>query len=281
MKVFKIIGDHKIKFVSLLFVLLFFLVYFSQSIFIYIYPGQAGILFQALSADPLSNERYDPGLYTVAPWNRMYIYDVTKQKKTLDVDALTKNGLFVELRISSIFHPNPDELKELTTHIGTDYIEKILVPAIYASAREVVGKYLPEDLYTTAMDRFQEQILRETQRELTGLPFLVEEVVVEKVELPGPINKAIENKLKLQQDALAYEFILKKEQDEAKRREIEANSINAYQKVVNESLNDDLLRWMKIRTLGELGKSDNSKIIVFEGESGRMPLLLNPSGDTP
>jgi regulator of protease activity HflC (stomatin/prohibitin superfamily) len=270
----RILRQHKIKIVSLLFILLFLIVYLAPSIFIYIYPGQAGLLFSAFSTEPLPDRIYREGLYVIAPWNRMYIYDITKQKRTLEIDALTNNGLFVNLRVSVIFHPNPKKLKELLTHIGPDYTDKVIIPTLYSAVRQVIGNHTPEALYTTAREILHDHIIAAAQQEFTGLPFLVEEVVVEKLAMPDSINAAIENKLKSQQDALAYQYLLAKQVDEAKRQKIEAAGIHEYQAIVGSNLTPALLKWLEIRALHDLSQSQNSKIIVL-GNSEEMPLVLD------
>ncbi|MCP4414670.1 MAG: prohibitin family protein [Gammaproteobacteria bacterium] len=266
---------HTLKFVSAIFVFLFFVAYFFESMFVYIYPGQAGLLFRSLSETPFQSKSYKEGLYSIAPWNKMYIYDLTKQLKTLDVVALTSNGLTVNVRVSSIFHPIKDELAELTLHVGKDYINKILVPTIVSSAKEVIGNYLPENLYTTDMHVIQEQILQEAKRELKVLPITIETVVVEEIELPKSINQAIEHKLKHQQEGLAYEYILKRELDEAKRRKIEAESVKAYNEVIKSSLNKEVLQWLRIKSVAELTQTKNSKVIVMDTEVSSVPVTIS------
>ncbi len=206
----------------------------------------------------------------------MYIYDLTKQRLTMDVHALTSNGLKVSMRITSIFHPNGSKLIEMTKHIGSDYVDKIIVPTIYSSSREVIGKYRPEDLYTTARHIIHDQVMAAALRKSTELPFVIEDVVVENIEFPGAINAAIESKLKHQQDALAYEYILQMETDKATRRKIEAESIQAYNTIIKNSLNADTLQWQKIKALADLSKSDNSKVVVLEGNNQTVPVLINP-----
>ena len=269
------LARHKIKFVSFVFFVLFFFAFFFQSIFVYVYPGQSAVLFRALSSQPIEQKVYREGLYTIAPWNKMYIYDLTKQRVSLDIDALTSNGLTIKLHVTSIFYPKVDELATLTRNIGKDYLNKIISPTVFSSTREIIGNYLPENLYTTDMHIIQDQILEEAHRELAGLPFEIEQVVVEKIELPSSINKAIEFKLKHQQDALAYQYILQGEEAEAKRRKIEAESVQAYNNAIKSSLNDDVLEWLKIKALADLSKTENSKVIVFDGDRNSVPVVID------
>lgn len=268
------IQDHKITVGTVLFVFLFLVVYFFNSIFIYIYPGQTGILFNVMSNEPLPDTSYKEGLYVVAPWNKMYVWDTKLQKKTLDVGALTNNGLGVTVRISAVFRPDPEEMKELVDHIGPDYTDKILVPILFSSVRKVIGKYPPEALYTSARNGLHDEIFKAVQQAMDEPPFMVESLVIENLELPKAIQTAIENKLRLQQEALAYQYILKKEADESKRREIEAASIKKYQDTVSAGLTPETLKWLEIRALYELSKSNNSKVIVMGGGES-IPLVLD------
>ncbi len=274
MNPFALLRRYKITVATVLFVLLFLGVYLAPSMFVYVYPGQAGLLFHAMSKEPLPDRVYKEGLYLVAPWNKMYIYDVTKQKRTLEMDALTNNGLFVSLRVSVIFHPDAEKLKELLTHIGSDYTDKVIIPTLYSTVRQVIGSYTPEALYTTARETLHNDIIAEAGREFTGLPFLVEDIVVEKFTMPKSINAAIENKLKAQQDTLAYQYLLAKQRDEAKRQKIEAEGIHEYQAIVGANLTPELLKWLEIRTLHDLSQSQNSKVIVL-GNAEQLPLVLD------
>ncbi len=272
-------SDHlsrlKSKFVLSVLIILFFLAYFFKSIFIYVYPGQSAVLFRSLSSQPMDSKVYTEGLYTIAPWNIMYIYDLTKQRMTFDIDALTSNGLTVKLSITAIFQLDRSKLDILTMNYGIDYRNKIITPAIFSSTREIIGHYLPESLYTTAMHVIQQQIHDETIKDFQEVPFNIEHIVVEKLELPDSINQAIESKLKHQQKAQAYEYILVQEKDEAKRREIEAESIRSYNNKIKSSLNSDVIHWLKVKALADLSKAPNSKVIVFEGDGNSVPVVID------
>ncbi|WP_027185014.1 prohibitin family protein [Desulfovibrio inopinatus] len=269
--------QHKIISISFVFVMLFLFVYLSPLMFVYIYPGQAGVYFNALAQEPLADDIYREGLYMIAPWNKMYVYTVTKQKRTLQVDALTNNGLYVSMSVSAIFHPQPEGLKELVRHIGPNFTDNILVPVIYSATRQVIGKYLPEALYTSARTELQRDILAEAKKELDGQPFAFEDLVIEKLELPKAINAAIEDKLKRQQEALSYQYLLQLASDEAKRRRIEAEGIKQYQEIVGSNLSPNLLRWLEIKAMSDVSRSDNSKVVVI-GSPENMPLVLDAGG---
>ena len=268
------VKTHRVKIASVLFVLVFLALYFSPILFVYIYPGQAGVLFHSLSDEPLSDKTYREGLYVVAPWNRMYVYDITKQKRTEDVQTLTRDGLPVTVRVSVIYRPDVDQLRTLAREVGPDYAEKILVPFIHSATRKIVGHHTPEDLYTGRRQTLHAEIQEETAKQFEGIPFLVENTIVENVIMPDSLNASIEQKLKYQQDALAYQFLLEKQRNEASRMEIEAEGIKTYQDIVGSNLTPELLEWLEIRALYDAANSENSKVIIM-GAGEETPVVLD------
>jgi regulator of protease activity HflC (stomatin/prohibitin superfamily) len=99
-------------------------------------------------------------------------------------------------------------------------------------------------------------------------------LLIRSITLPPQIKEAIENKLKQEQEALAYKFKLDKERSEAERKRIEAEGIAKYNQILSSSLTDKILQQKGIDATIELSKSQNTKVIVIgSGDSG-MPLIL-------
>ena len=59
------------------------------------------------------------------------------------------NGLEISLDISILYQPLYDELGLLHQTKGQNYLNSVLLPNIRAVARSVVGRYTPEQLYST------------------------------------------------------------------------------------------------------------------------------------
>ncbi len=70
------------------------------------------------------------------------------------------------------------------------------------------------------------------------------------------------------------EFILKKEEQEAQRKRIEAKGIKDFQTIVSEGINDQLLRWKGIEATEKLANSPNSKVVVIGSGKDGLPLIL-------
>ncbi|MBF0204136.1 MAG: prohibitin family protein [Desulfamplus sp.] len=255
---------------------LFFIVYLADLIFITVYPGHTGVLFRRLFNPGTETRKvYDEGLHIIAPWNKMYVYDVRIKEKKQNVNVLSQNGLTIKVDISIRYHIVKGKTPILHKQVGPDYEEKIIIPSIISSVREVVGEYRPEEIYTTARHLIQDKLLIEVIEETGRIPIIYDDVIVENISLPDLINTAIELKLKQQQQFLEYEFRVKKAEREIERKEKEAIGISQFQKIVTESLSPELLKWKGIMATLELAKSPNTKVIIVGGGKNGLPIIFN------
>ena len=88
------------------------------------------------------------------------------------------------------------------------------------------------------------------------------------------IKQAIERKLRQEQESLEYEFRLISAQKEAERQVIEAQGKADANKILSQSLNDQILKDKGIEATLKLSESNNSKVIVIgSGDSG-LPIIL-------
>jgi len=205
--------------------------------------GHGGVLFRPFSGGVDTSKVYEEGFHWVAPWNDMVKYDLRLQEREEPMDVLARNGLSIHLDVSFRFLPIAQELPKLYREIGPDYAEKVVMPQIRSSARKVIGKYLPEELYSTKREIIQEEIYHETDSILRTKHIHLDAVLIRSVKLPASIAEAIERKLRQEQEAMEYEFRIQKEQKEAERKRIEALGIKQFQDIVSSGLNPYLLRW--------------------------------------
>ncbi len=106
----------------------------------------------------------------------------------------------------------------------------------------------------------------------------VDDIIIRTVSLPDTVKASIESKLVNEQQFLAYDFRLKTEAEESRRKKIEAEGHNTFQRIVGASLTDKLLQWQGIQATLELAKSPNAKVVVIGSGKNGLPLILNDSG---
>ena len=99
-------------------------------------------------------------------------------------------------------------------------------------------------------------------------------LLIRSINLPAQIKEAIENKLKQEQEALAYQFRLDKEKSEAERKRIAAEGEARANQIINSSLTSSLLRMRGIEATTMLAQSPNSKVVIIGSGSDGLPLIL-------
>jgi regulator of protease activity HflC (stomatin/prohibitin superfamily) len=240
-------------------------------------PGQAGVIFRPFGGgvDTL-NPPLQEGVHVIAPWNKVYIYNIRQQELKETMKVLSQDGLDITLEASIWFQPSVSNLGKLHKYRGRNYINDVLKPAVRSATRAVVGRYTPEQIYSTKREAIQQEIFDETQQILKNQFVQLNKILVRDVTLPPTIKNAIERKLKQQQEALEYEFRLQKEKKEAERKRIEAEGIRDFQHIVTEGISDKLLRWKGIEATLKLAESTNSKVIVIGSGKDGLPIILNP-----
>ncbi|WP_025740374.1 prohibitin family protein [Aquimarina pacifica] len=238
--------------------------------------GEAGVLFKTFGGGVVTDEpALGEGFHIIAPWNKVYVYN-TKQQEVFEkkMQVLSSNGLEISLDVSVLYQPKIEKLGMLHQTKGEDYLNIVIVPEIRAVARSVVGRYTPEQLYSTKRDAIQNEIFEETKKKVDGQHVQLNAVLVRDVTLPIAIKEAIERKLKQEQESLEYEFRIEKAKKEAERQRIDAEGKAAANTILSASLTDKILKEKGIEATLELSKSPNAKVVVVGSGKDGMPLIL-------
>jgi len=258
----------------IIFAVIIAVIFFSKS-FVTVDAGEAGVLWKRFSGGVVVDQpALGEGFHVVAPWNKVYIYEVRRQESFEKMKVLSSNGLDIQLDASVWYQPKAAEIGKLHQEIGEDYLNRILLPTIRSAARSVVGRYTPEQLYSSKRDAIQEEIFQESKKIINEQHILLDEILVRDVTLPATIKDAIERKLRQEQESLEYEFRLEKASKEAQRQIIEAQGKADANRILSASLTDKILRDKGIEATLELSKSPNSKVVVIGSGKDGMPLIL-------
>jgi len=262
------------KYVFIAFAVIFIFSILSSTTFITIPPGKKGVMFKRFAGGINKDKIYDQGFHVVAPWNELIIYDVRINEGFEKMEVLSKNGLSIQVELSYRYNPLGDKIGFLHDEIGSDYLERIIKPEIRSATREVIGKYLPEELYSTQREAIQDEIYQRTLKAVSAKYVNLDAVLIRSVELPAKLKDAIELKLETEQEAFQYEFRLDKERAEAERKIIEATAKAESNRILSQSLTDKILTEKGIEATLELAKSPNSKVVIVGGGDGGMPIIL-------
>jgi len=264
-----------IKYVIFFIILMMIFSILTSTVFVTIPPGHKGVMFKRLGEGVVVDKVYDEGFQIVAPWNTLEKYDIRYTDETANMDVLSKNGLSIKVELSYRFNPIPDKVGFLHKEVGKNYAMGIIKPEIRSATREVIGKYLPEELYSTKREAIQDEIFQMTRDALIPKHLNLDAVLIRSVELPATLKNAIEQKLQEEQLSFQYEFKLDRERKEAERKIIEAQAKADANKILNASLTDKILQDKGIEATLELAQSPNSKVVIVGGGDAGLPLILN------
>lgn len=235
--------------------------------------GEAGVVFKPFAGGVDTETTLGEGFHIIMPWNKVVTYEVRQQEEKEKMKVLSSNGLQIDIDISIWYRPDVSNLPQLHQEKGERYKEVILKPAMRSAMRSVVGRYTPEEIYSSKRDVIQSEIEAETKKIFSTQYILMERVLVRDIALPATIKAAIEKKLKQEQESLEYEFKLNKQKKEASRLKIEAEGKAEANRILSASLTDKILREKGIEATLKLAESPNSKVVVV-GNSDGMPLIL-------
>ncbi len=253
------------------------LIVLYQTSTVTIRSGEAGVLYKQFGQGTVTDTYYSEGFHFIAPWNDMFIYNVRNQEQRELMEALSKNGLTIQMEMSIRFRPIISEVGFIHQTLGLNYRDVIVLPEVRSAARQIIGRYDPEELYSTKRDFIQDEIFNNVRERLEEKNIYLDAILIRGIELPPNIKEAIEKKLKQEQESKEYEFRIQKETKEAERKRIEAQGIKDFQDIVSEGISDKLLRWKGIEATLELSKSSNAKVVVIgQGDDG-LPLILGDS----
>jgi prohibitin 1 len=186
------------------------------------------------------------------------------------------------LEISCLYHLEADKADQVYREIGPNYENVVVKPQFRSAIRDNTVKHESKDLYTSGREVITNEIFTELVADLKPRGFVVEKILLRRIQLPQMVVEAINAKLAADQQAQQMQFVLAKERQEAERKRIEAQGIQDFQKIISQGLSEQLLRWKGIETTKALAESNNSKIVIIGGRDG-LPLILNtgPAGGSP
>ena len=236
--------------------------------------GEAGVLWKRFGGGVVTDQPpLGEGFHLVAPWNTVIVYETRQQELTEKMKVLSSNGLDIQLEATAWYQPVTQELGFLHQTKGANYLDRVLKPAMRSATRSVVGRYTPEQIYSSKRDAIQEEIFDETKKIVQDQHIQLNDVLVRDVTLPVAIKDAIERKLSQEQTSLEYKFKLEIAQKEADKQRIEAQGKADANRILSASLTDKILQDKGIEATLKLSQSANTKVVVVGGSDG-LPLIL-------
>ena len=279
--------------------------------------GQVGVLWKRFNSYDLycwcfvgrgtivdPRELRDEGLHVIWPWDKLFLYNLRLQSRTQTYNAISKDGVVVNAQINMRYQLLHNYVGVLHKFIGPNYLYSVVDPEIGSRAREVISQYTAQEVYTSR-EQIQEKIRQEAQKSLAGhLNSLVQPEAMEQpdpkhyndflqnsiqiidtlvlsIELPPAIVAAINRQTQQFYEIQEFKYRVEREAQESTRKQVEANGIAAFQRIVGQGISESYLRWRGIEATLALAQSPNSKVVVIGSGKDGLPIILGNMDSPP
>jgi prohibitin 1 len=222
----------------------------------------------------VTGETLGEGLHLINPMTTSNEMSVQTQTIKESANVPSSEGLMMALDTSLIYHLNPDSAAHVFQSIGSDYEDKVVENNLRSAIREATASHTANALYTGEREAVANEIKDKITKELSVRGITVEAVLLRDIQLPATLKASIEAKQQAEQEALAMNFRLQKETQEAQRKRIEAAGVRDFQQIVAQGITPSLLEWKGIEATETLARSANTKVVVIGNNKNGLPLIL-------
>jgi regulator of protease activity HflC (stomatin/prohibitin superfamily) len=222
----------------------------------------------------VTGEMLPEGMHVINPLKTNNEMSIQTQSIKESASVPSSEGLVMNLDTSLIYHLDPSKASDVYQKIGADYEARLIEPNLRAAIREATASHSANALYTGEREMVAKQINDQLASLLGPRGFIVESILLRDIQLPATLKASIESKQQAEQEALAMNFRLQKETQEAQRKRIEAAGIRDFQQIVAQGISPALLEWKGIEATENLAKSANAKVVVIGNNKNGLPLIL-------
>lgn len=221
-----------------------------------------------------ADEPLVPGMYFIKPWSSISVISTKTSLLEQANHVPTKEGVTVELDVALLYHVDTNSARELFLTLGEKYQSVLIEPELASAVRGLTSEADASALYTSGRAEMQTKLHAELSTVLSKRGIIVESVLLKGVVLPDMLKAAIEKKAQGEQEAARMQFVIAKEKQESERKEIEAQGIAAFQKIVSEGISPELLAWKGIEVTHEIATSSNAKVIMVGNTRDSLPVIF-------
>lgn len=165
----------------------------------------------------VTGQTYNEWLYFKIPYiDDMIIMDVRVLKEQVNADSASKDLQTISTVVALNFHLDASKVGKIYKEVGLNYKEKLIDPAIQESVKASTAKFTAEELIVKRED-IREQIKNLLKKKLETRWINVDDVNIVNFNFSPSFNRAIEEKVTAEQEALAAKNRLERIKFEAEQ----------------------------------------------------------------
>ncbi|HZB64107.1 MAG TPA: prohibitin family protein, partial [Nitrososphaeraceae archaeon] len=162
--------------------------------------GHRGVLLHFGAVDTAIS--LEEGLHFVVPFRDQVIpIEVRTQKVVVSSTSASKDLQEVSTEVALNFHIRPEAAQLLYRQLGFDFDNRVILPAIQESVKQVTARFNAEELITKR-ETVKNQIEQQIQARLANYNIVLETLSITEFRFSTQFTKAIEAKVEAQQRAL-------------------------------------------------------------------------------
>lgn len=183
--------------------------------------GERGV---KVTLGKVSPQSYSEGVHFITPGiSKMYMMDIKTQKIHPATTVFTKDIQQARLEYVVNYNLQPDAAYKVYREVGRDYKDKILMPTVEGTIKNVIGTWNATDLIANRT-KATEDILYQLQEHLDDNFITVTDFQITDIDYSDTFEKAIEAKVTAEQEALKAKNVTAQVQEESKQKVIAAEA---------------------------------------------------------
>src|SRR5918999_3763853 len=182
--------------------------------------GNRGVLVQF--GNVVTSHSQEEGLHFVVPFRDNVVQmEVRTQKIVESAPSASKDLQDVSTQVALNYHLNPDKAQVVYQQLGPDYANRVIVPAIQESVKQVTARFNAEELITNR-ETVKNQIEEQIKARLAAYNIVVDAISITDFQFSQLFKQAVVAKVSAQQRALQAQNELRRIQIEAQQNEAQA-----------------------------------------------------------
>lgn len=184
-------------------------------------PGERGV---KVTLGKISPEVYEEGVHFITPFvSHISKWDVKTQKMNPATTVFTKDIQQARLVYVVNYNLIPSECVNMYREVGKDYKEKVLIPIVEGTLKNVIGNWNAQDLIANRA-KATTDILLQLKEQLADNYINVTDFQITDIDYSDNFEKAIEEKVTAEQEALKAKNKTVQVQEEARQKILTAEA---------------------------------------------------------
>src|ERR687895_1540707 len=155
--------------------------------------GHRGVLVQF--GNVATDNSLDEGIHFVVPFRDNVVQlEVRTQKIVESATSASQDLQDVSTQVALNYHVNPDRAQVLYQQLGPDYANRVIVPAIQESVKQVTARFNAEELITNR-ETVKNEIEQQIRARLAAYNIIVDAISITEFQFSADFVRAVEAKV--------------------------------------------------------------------------------------